>query len=451
MSRFRRSLCIGLFVGAAAVTAASAQLLPGVSVPDISGPVGGIVNDVGSTVDRTTGNVSRQVTSADVQRATAPSLQRLMVEEWLQTAPALTLADIRKLRLQQLVQDNRSTLEMDSAGNPARRGRLIAVDPQPQALSLALRAGFTIAADERDEVLGIRSVTLNVPRGMKLSQALPALRRASPQLEADFDHVFEPAGGALAATSVALAASTNVAAGGGPVIGMIDGGVARSPALASATIEQRGFAGPAEATGHGTAIASLIVGNDGKFRGAAPNASLLVGDVYGGNPAAGSASSIAKAMSWIASHRPSVINMSIVGPRNRLVERAVSAVQARGIQVVAAVGNDGPAAPALYPASQAGVISVTGADARNRALPEAGRATHLDYAGPGADMAAALPGKGYAVVRGTSFATPFVSARLALTGSTARLDAEAAKGRGRVGRGIVCASCRVPPKAVRAK
>ncbi len=153
-------------------------------------------------------------------------------------------------------------------------------------------------------------------------------------------------------------------------------------------------------------------------------------------------------MSWIAARRPSVINISLVGPRNALVERAVALLLARGIKVVAAVGNDGPAAPPLYPASQAGVVAVTGVDGSNRALAEAGRPSHLDYAGPGADMAAALPGTGYARVRGTSFAAPFVTARLAMTGSTALLDSEAAKGRGRVGRGIVCVTCRTAPKQV---
>jgi hypothetical protein len=279
------------------------------------------------------------------------------------------------------------------------------------------------------------------------------IRRASPGLNVEFDHIYEPAGGELAAASVALAGGAATLAGGGrPLIGMIDGGVAQNPALQSATIEQKGFAGPAQATGHGTAVASLIVGSNGKFRGAAPEASLLVGDIYGGNPAAGSALAIAKAMSWIASKQPSVINVSLVGPRNRIVEHAVAAVQGRGIKVVAAVGNDGPAAPPQFPASQAGVIAVTGVDASNRALAEAGRPLHLDYSAPGADMAAALPGKGYVSVRGTSFAAPFVSARLAIAGSTARLDAEASrKGRGRIGRGIVCGPCRVPLKKVAAK
>ena len=222
--------------------------------------------------------------------------------------------------------------------------------------------------------------------------------------------------------------------------------------MARASIEQNGFAGRPQPTGHGTAVASLIVGNQGPFQGAAQGASLFVADVYGGSRAAGSASSIVRALSWLASKRPQVINISLVGPQNRLVERAVQALRARGIGIVAAVGNDGPAAPPQYPASYPGVVAVTGVDARGRALPEAGKASHLDFAAPGADMAAALPGQGYAKVRGTSFAAPFATARLGdrrLVPSA--LPSEARPGKGRVGRGIVCGTCRIDPRAVRAK
>jgi subtilisin family serine protease len=195
----------------------------------------------------------------------------------------------------------------------------------------------------------------------------------------------------------------------------------------------------------------LIVGDQGPFRGAAQGASLFVADVYGGSRAAGSASSIVRALGWLASKRPQVVNISLVGPQNLLVQRAVQALRARGIGIVAAVGNDGPAAPPQYPASYPGVVAVTGVDARGRALPEAGKAGHLDFAAPGADMAAALPGQGYAKVRGTSFAAPLATARLAIAGSTQRLAVEARPGKGRVGRGIVCGTCRVDPRAVRAK
>jgi subtilisin family serine protease len=146
-----------------------------------------------------------------------------------------------------------------------------------------------------------------------------------------------------------------------------------------------------------------------------------------------------------------VINISLVGPSNLLLARAIEQVRGRGIQVVAAVGNDGPAAPPQYPASYPGVVAVTGVDSNGRALIEAGKATHLDFAAPGADMAAALPGQGYAKVRGTSFAAPLAAARLAAAGSVQRLASEARPGKGRIGRGVVCWDCRIDPKAVRAK
>jgi len=284
---------------------------------------------------------------------------------------------------------------------------------------------------------------------MNLREAIRLVRTAAPQLQVDYDHVFEPAGGYLIPLDATLASVAG--AGNGRVVGMIDGGVASHPSLVGTAIEQNGFACAPKPTGHGTAVASLLVVNQGPFRGAANGAKLYVADVYGGSRAAGSASAIVPALGWLASHRTQVINISLVGPQNAIVARAIDAVQRRGIQVVAAVGNDGPAAPPQYPASYAGVIAVTAVDARGRALPEAGKATHVDFAAPGADMAAALPGQGYARVRGTSFAAPLTSGRLLLTGSPDRLATEARRGSGHIGRGIVCFDCRVDPRIVGAK
>jgi subtilisin family serine protease len=363
---------------------------------------------------------------------------------------APTLLDLRRLRLQELVRQNRNALETDNKDQPVRRGVLLVIDPDPVSLQLAMRAGFRIAADVPDPQLGIRSVKLAVPPRMNVRDALKLLRKIAPQMQADFDHIFEPAGGSLRPIAAGLAESAALA-GGGRIMGMIDGGVASHPSLAGASIEQNGFAGPPQPTGHGTAVASLLVGNQGPFRGAATGAQLFVADVYGGSEAAGSASAIARALGWLAGHHPQVINISLVGPPNKLVERAIEAVEARGIEVVAAVGNDGPAAPPQYPASYPGVVAVTAVDARGRALPEAGKPTHLDFAAPGADMAAALPGRGYARVRGTSFAAPLAAARLLMAGSPQRLAIEARPGSGHVGRGIVCGFCRIDPRTVGAK
>lgn len=441
------SLLIGLLTAAAMASAAPAQLLGGLP-GGLTGPVTGTVGQLGNTVDQTLGDPpSTPINRNGNARRVAPiSLDRVTPLGAI-TATAVQLAQLREARLAALVRANRGTLDRDKDGQPVRKGELIVTDPDAPSLAAAQRAGFRIADDERPADLGLRIVTLAVPRGMNVREGLAALRNAAPALQADYNHIYEPAGGALSpATGATLAMTAAVPAG--TRIAMIDGGVASHPSLAAAGIEQRGFAGAAQPTGHGTAIGSLLVGDQGPFRGAARGAQLFVGDVYGGNPAAGSATTIVRALGWAASKRPAVINISLVGPANRTMARAVAALRARGILIVAAVGNDGPAAPPQYPASYEGIVAVTGVDAADRALREASRATHLDFAAPGADLVAALPGKGYTPVRGTSFAAPFVAARLAATGSAARLAAEAVPGKGKVGRGIVCRSCRILPKTV---
>lgn len=451
MSSFRRRLAAGIIIAGLLTGGAAAQILGGggpvggVTLPPVNLPVGQVpvAGDVLQPV------LGQKVTQAQAREAVRPTLNSIAgLPPALAEAGPATLSELRRLRLRELIRANRRELEDDGRGQPVRRGVLIVADPDPASLQAAMRGGFRIIGDERVPELELRSVTLAVPRGDSARDALRRLSRIAPSLQADFDHIYEPAGGTLAPMAGAALAS---AAGSGRRIGMIDGGVASHPALAGAAIEQAAFSGKAEATGHGTAVASLIVGRQGAFNGAAPGASLFVADVYGGNQAAGSASAIARALAWMVRKRAPVVNISLAGPANRLVGRAIGAVRARGITVVAAVGNDGPAAPPQYPASYPGVVAVTAVDARGRALPEAGRAAHLDFAAPGADMAAASPGQGFTKVRGTSFAAPLAASRLALSGSLAALSAEARPGKGKVGRGIVCATCRTDPKSVRAK
>jgi hypothetical protein len=400
--------------------AASAQLLPSGPVP----PVGGAIDQLGRTgqmaVDRL------QPTLGEVRQS------------------AGQLAGARVERLEALVRANRDTLEMTDTG-PAVRGQVIAVDPDPASLAAAQAAGFARLSEERIEGLDLGEVTLLVPRGWSVDRALSRLRRLAPsgQFAANNLHGQSGIAGTAMAGAAALAQSRAAAA---PAVGMIDGGVATHPALRGG-VQQRGFAaGAPRPSPHGTAIASLIAGQ-GPVRGAAPGAPLVVADVYGGDPAGGNALALARALGWMTVQRVPVVAISLVGPPNLLVARAIAQAQARGVLIVAAVGNDGPAAPPAFPASYPGVIAVTGVDGRGRVLAEAGRASHLDYAAPGADMAAASPNGGLAPVRGTSFAVPFVAGRLAAHARApqpiAALDAEAA-GRGRrgVGRGVICGDCR---------
>jgi subtilisin family serine protease len=181
------------------------------------------------------------------------------------------------------------------------------------------------------------------------------------------------------------------------------------------TIVIQTFAGKGDipATPHGTAIASLLVGKDGSFSGYLPGAKLFAADVFGGAPDGGSALDVARALDWLVQNRVPVTNISLAGLPNALLAAAVKAFVTSGHALVAAVGNDGPAAPARFPAAYDGVIGVTSVDASGHLEIDANR-NAVRFAARGMDVRAATLPRGYTNVTGTSYATPAVSAQFAL-------------------------------------
>jgi hypothetical protein len=367
---------------------------------------------------------------------------------------ARALLNARVERLARFVRGNAQDIEYDDRKYPAVRGMIVATKLPDQQLDRLRAAGFDAVRDEVAD-LDIGFVRLQTPKGQSLARSIRQARKIAPGAHISSNPIYFQSGGSMLAG--AGAGSLGVGrTNAGRAIGLIDGGVGRHPSL-DGRIEQRGFARGAPApSGHGTAVASLIAGNDA-VKGAAPGAPLMVADVYGRDPAGGNAIAIARALGWLAANQVRIVTISLVGPDNPLLSGAIAAARRKGLIVVAAVGNDGPAAPPAFPASYNGVVAVTGVDGRDRALIEAGHALHLDYAAPGADMVAANINGKAARVRGTSFAAPFVAGRLyhhlqqrdlatalqALSGEARDLGK---KGPDKVyGRGLVCETCRNLP------
>ena len=394
---------------------------------------------------------------------------------------AAPLTEIRRLVAERLLREHPDLLEGGDDGQPVVRGDILAIGVSGETLSRLRKAGFDLRSRSELEDLGIQGVVLGAPRGLSAVEALRRARALDPGGQYDLDPIYLEAGGAgRISLEAGGAGRISLEAGGvegvagwprtspvrdlrGVRIGLVDGSAAESePALARATLVQRPFApGGAQLSAHATAVASLIVGSGRNFRGAAAGATLYVADVYGATAAGGSAEAVARGLAWLVRSKTPVINISLVGPPNLLLEAAVRSVMAKGGLVVAAVGNDGPAAPPLYPAAYPGVIAVTGVDSRGHVLPEAGRGTHVDFAAPGSDMAAAGIGGGYVSVRGTSFAAPIVAGRLAALRSTETVaQAVDALARGAAhlggpgldpayGHGLVGAELRTDPAVVR--
>lgn len=336
-----------------------------------------------------------------------PALPRTPIPQLQQSVQqAVPLQELRATLTRDLIERNPRVIEPDPAGEPIRRAELLWLSPSAAAVEAARAQGFVVLREENLPELDVRELVLRPPAGATTAQAAQQLKALDANAQVDFNHLYTPSG---------EPGPVN-AANPGSVrrVGLIDGGVDVShPALHGANVKRTGCDGRIVASEHGTAIASILVGSDDAFRGVQPGALLHAADVYCGDPAGGSAEEVARALAWMARERVAVVNVSLVGPANQLLERAVGALVRRGHLVVAAVGNDGPAAPPLYPASYPGVIGVTGVMPSRRVLPEAAQGPQVMFAAPGADIGAARVGWGYTSARGTSFAAPFVAGLLA--------------------------------------
>lgn len=300
-----------------------------------------------------------------------------------------SLTDVRQVRVRDLLRTHRRELEADPSGEPVVRSQIIAIGMNESAIANARAAGFQIV--RRDDLGDAGAlVTLRAPAGQSTRRALRRLREADPGGTYDFDHLHIESSAVLILQSFAQSSAANE----GPDVGLIDSGVGSDVRVAT----QRSFvtATPVAAA-HGTMIAGLL-------STAAPGARIYAADIYGGAPTGGASSALARALAWLATQNIRVINVSLVGPRNRVVENVISNLVSRGFIIVAAVGNDGPAAAPLFPASYPGVVGVTAVDARARVLIEAGRGEQVDFAALGV----------YGRARGTSYAVPIVAGTLAV-------------------------------------
>jgi Subtilase family len=168
---------------------------------------------------------------------------------------------------------------------------------------------------------------------------------------------------------------------------------------------------------HGTAMTAAIMAR-ASLQGIAPAAELLSARAFSGGAtgtgAEGTTVHILKSLDWAAAEGARVVNLSFAGPQDRLLSRALESAKTRGMVVIAAAGNGGPQAAAMYPGADPNVIAVTATDADDKAFPQANRGGYIALAAPGVDVLAAAPEAGYAFSSGTSIAAAHVSGLVAL-------------------------------------
>lgn len=215
-------------------------------------------------------------------------------------------------------------------------------------------------------------------------------------------------------------------------LGVIDAALDPALPLHTSARSQRSVLGPADVPApidHGAIVAQLIAGPPlaNGFAGATaalqPGVHLLWANAVrqvNGQPRSHSLHTLA-ALDWLLAQGAQLINLSLGGAGDAVLEAAFARLRDRPVLLVAAAGNNGPDAAPVYPAAYPGVLAVTAVDAARQPYAQANHGPYVGLAAPGVDVwvpvpaaavpgAAAMPGQ---YVSGTSFASALVSATLA--------------------------------------
>ena len=351
-------------------------------------------------------------------------------------APAVPLASAASAPRQVLVMLRSPPPHARVDGSYGTAGYGDAARAQSQArvgARLAAAHGLTVVTLWEMPALGMDCVVLALPPEASLDASIAALQAhaevawAQPMNEFHAQGHLDPLYPLQPTTAQWHLDDLHAVATGRRVhVAIIDSGIDDThPDLAQAVQARANFVdGQAwVAELHGTAVAGLVAAradNGIGMVGIAPDAQLYAlracWEVSASQTLCNSLS-LAKALSFAIERRAEVINMSLSGPVDLLLGRLIDVALAHRQQVVAAV--DASAASGGFPAAHPGVIAVT--DMQSEA-PLGGLVGA--WSAPARDLPTTVPGGGWRMVSGTSFAAGEVSGLLAVM-DQARTESDA--------------------------
>jgi len=283
-----------------------------------------------------------------------------------------------------------------------------------QLLEQANVRGYQALSQEDMEGLGLFLVVLKTPSGLSSDAAIRELERLSPGVTAGVNHAYVPP--AIVSSQQgrtyadAMMGRPDTTCEARLSIGVIDGAIANSDgAFGQSPLIVKDFtAGSSTADDHAKMVAEVMVGSK-RLSGATLVNAVVVGEHRQASSAAG-VDNLVRALNWMQVSDVNLVNVSLSGPYNKILDRAVQSATARGLLIVAAAGNDGADSPPRYPAAFNSVLAVTAVDARGDIFENAVQGEQIDFAAPGVDVLLAQANR---YVSGTSVAAPFLTALIA--------------------------------------
>lgn len=312
---------------------------------------------------------------------------------------------------------------------------IVAAGLDENALAGLAQDGFVIDGRVEVALVGGEMVRLIVPQGLTLEAARAAVSARSASATVDFNHFYQPQAADKAVcrgescTLVRHMVGWPTGGDGSGMaclkpqrIGLIDTAInADHAVLARARLEVLSLGDEKDAASgeqHGTAVAALLVGAPGsRVPGLLPEAEVVAVDAFQRFRKTADIANVydlVRALDLLVRRDIRVVNLSLTGPANAVLERAVAAAAGRGTILVAAAGNDGPNAEPVYPAAYDDVIAVTAVDKARNPYRRAVRGDHIDIAAPGVGVWTAASISGARQKTGTSFAAPFVTAAVSV-------------------------------------
>lgn len=197
-------------------------------------------------------------------------------------------------------------------------------------------------------------------------------------------------------------------------IGIIDGGLSQKfEELTAAKVHNKTFVNqvPSKAAiSHGISIAAILTDPTRLKNVTLYSAAVVEQDEKGNNYS--SPTAILKALNWMLLNDVKVVNISLSGPPNKVLEAAFNAASEKGLLTVAAVGNQGEYSPPQFPAAYETVLAATAVDVEGDIYDKAVRGNHVDFSAPGVDIYINVEGQNR-YISGTSIAAPFITAAIA--------------------------------------
>lgn len=376
----------------------------------LDNPVQPVLQDVQRTTDRVRNQVQERIQD-DLQQRVPETAQNLhqgvvtVTNDTIKRLPVLG-ANNQELFTEVTLEDGTRVLE--------REWLVVASAETEQVLQ---KMGAQLLAKQKLGAVGMTVLRFKVPAEYN-DEAL--LRRQLPKAAAAslVRHFVYDTQGMAAVESSAQAVQQRWCEA--PMtIGMIDTAVdVAHPAFARQTIVQKNFLadGVAQPTAHGTAVAGLLIGLHDDYVSLIPQAELYSAAIFHRHNAMQQGAALLpllEAINWLAEQQVRVINMSLTGPGNALLAQAVKRLSKQNILLVAAAGNDGPAAPANYPAAYDEVIAVTAVDTNREIYRWANQGEFVEFAARGVQVKTARRDGQVGYETGTSMAAPVITAAAA--------------------------------------